>query len=94
MLKINGFYEKEIISINDGSRLGEIYDIEIDEATGRIISLIITGKRRFFGLFGKREPIIIPWDDVRIIGDEIVLVDSKYEFDKLQNNNIIKNFLD
>ena len=35
MINLNALLEKEIISLIDGSKIGEIYDVEIDEFTGR-----------------------------------------------------------
>ncbi|MEE1003410.1 MAG: YlmC/YmxH family sporulation protein [Acutalibacteraceae bacterium] len=94
MIKLNSFYEKEIISIIDGTRLGEISDIEIEESSGKIISLILTGKLRFFGLFGRKDPIIVPWESVRVIGEETVLVDVKTDINYSNKHGIIRSFLD
>ncbi len=81
--------------MKDGSRLGEVSDIEIDENNGNLISLIITGKLRLFGLLGKGEPVIIPWKSVKVIGEETILVDIQNESNNApKRNNIIKNFLD
>ena len=94
MIKLNSFYEKEIISIIDGTRLGEISDIEIEESSGKIISLILTGNLRFFGLFGRKDPIIVPWESVRVIGEETVLVDVKTDINYSNKHGIIRSFLD
>ena len=94
MIKLNSFYEKEIISIIDGTRLGEISDIEIEEKKKKIISLILTGKLRFFGLFGRKDPIIVPWESVRVIGEETVLVDVKTDINYSNKHGIIRSFLD
>ena len=94
MIKLNSFYEKEIISIIDGTRLGEISDIEIEESSGKIISLILTGKLRFFGLFVRKDPIIVPWESVRVIGEETVLVDVKTDINYSNKHGIIRSFLD
>lgn len=94
MVRINSFYEKEIISIIDGTRLGEISDIEINELSGEIVSIIISGKLRFFGLLGRGEPIIIPWGCVRVIGEETILVDTEISISKKNSaKNAIKTFL-
>jgi len=70
---------KDIINLADGRRLGQVYDLEFDESTGRILSLIIPGQPRFFGLFGRREDTVIPWGDIRKIGRDSVLVDRPAE---------------
>ena len=56
--------------------MGYISDIELDTKSGSLISLIIYGRPRFLGLFGKSEDIVIPWCDIEVIGPETVLVSS------------------
>lgn len=94
MIKINSLFDKEIISIVDGTRMGDIKDIEFNENTGEITALIISGRLRLFGFFGRKEGSIIPWKNVRVIGDETILVDS---FNQTENKNesksLIKSFL-
>jgi len=65
---------KEVINLDDGARLGYIYDIEFDIETGEVKSLIVPGHWRFLGLFGKSDDFVIPWDSITKIGDDIVLV--------------------
>ena len=67
---------KEVINVRDGSRLGNVGDIEFDTVTASIISMIIYGKLRFFGLLGREDDRVIPWENIRIIGEDIVLVDT------------------
>lgn len=74
MLNLNSLFDKDVISINDATILGEIFDIEIDENKGRINTLIIKGKLRFFGLLGRKENTVIPWECVSVIGEETILV--------------------
>ena len=70
---------KEVINIRDGTRLGNVCDIEIDTVTASVLSLVIYGKLRFFGLFGREDDRVIPWSDIRIIGEDIVLVDFEQQ---------------
>ncbi|MEE0061483.1 MAG: YlmC/YmxH family sporulation protein, partial [Acutalibacteraceae bacterium] len=53
---------KEVINSKTGSRLGFVDDVEIDTKNAVVISLIIYGRLRCFGLLGKEEDIIIKWD--------------------------------
>lgn len=72
--RIGELYEKEVICIKDGSRLGNVGDVEINTCTGSAESIIVLGKRRFFGLIGREDDLIIPWCCVEVFGDELVLV--------------------
>lgn len=71
--RITELREKEVININDGSRLGCVGDIELDTCTGQLVSIVIFG-RKWLGFFGKSEDIIVYWNDIEVIGDETILV--------------------
>lgn len=73
--RVADLQKKEVININDGKRLGFLYDIEVDLETGKIGSIIIPGGFRFFGLFGRGEEYIITFDQIKKIGDDIILVE-------------------
>ena len=67
---------KEVISVEDGARYGYVGDMEVDLETGQVRALIVPGKRRFFGLFGREEDKIIPWNAVKRFGEDIILVEK------------------
>lgn len=50
---------KEIINVRNGCRIGFPDDIEFENCTAKICRLIVYGKARFFGLFGREEDICI-----------------------------------
>ena len=77
--RINDIKRKEVVNILDGEKIGYISDIDIDLQSGKLASIIIYGRLRFFGILGKSEDIIISWDKIEVIGEEIVLV--SYEDD-------------
>ena len=81
--------EKEVISLSDGTRLGPLSDIEIDTVTSSLTALIIYGRPRLFGLLGREEDIVIPWENVKLIGDDTVLVD----FQKKEETRKKRSFL-
>lgn len=68
------FKNKEIIDISDGSKIGYLDDIVFDVKSADIISLIVFGRYRFFGLFGRGEDLFIDWEDIEIIGEDTILV--------------------
>ena len=70
---------KEVINISDGCRLGFVCDAEIDLSNGRVCAIIVPGPCRFFGFFGRGEEFIIPWDNIRRFGDDIILVEINFE---------------
>ncbi|SHF49695.1 YlmC/YmxH family sporulation protein [Ornithinibacillus halophilus] len=74
MVKLSELQVKEIIVINDGRRLGHISDLEIDPDKGRIIALIVYGREKKGGFFGKPDEIMIYWEQIVTIGSEVILV--------------------
>jgi len=75
-MRIYDFRQKEVINLADGARLGYIFDAELDPETGKIIALIIPGQGKVLGIFGKDSEFVIPWEAIKKIGDDIVLIDT------------------
>lgn len=73
--------DKQVICIKDGTILGCVCDVEIDTGCGKLIAIVIYGRPKCFGLFGRCEDIIIPWEVIEIIGEDTILVN----FDPPQN---------
>ncbi len=71
-MKLSELQLKEIIVVEDGKRLGHIFDLELDVNNGKILSLIIMGKKA--GLFGKIDEITIRWEQIVTIGSDVILV--------------------
>ena len=65
---------KEVINKSSGCRLGFVSDIEVDASCGKVSAIIIYGRPKYFGLFGKRERIRICWEDIDVIGSDTILV--------------------
>lgn len=67
--------QKEVINTRDGCRFGYICDMEIDIKTGTVDTIIIPGPGKVFGVFGREQEYQIPWDNIKKIGDDLILVD-------------------
>ena len=65
---------KEVINLQDGTRLGFVGDVEIDTENAKLTTIIIYGRSRLFGLLGRTDDIMIPWENIDVIGDETILV--------------------
>ena len=66
---------KEVINVTDGLRLGFVSDVEILLPEGKVLALVVPGPCRFFGLFGLKDDFVIPWNCIRRIGSDIILVE-------------------
>ena len=72
-------HRKEVICVSDGQRLGFIADACVEIPSGKILSIVVPGPCRLFGLLGRRDDYIIPWNRICRMGSDIVLVDIKPE---------------
>ena len=71
---INELKAKEVINIHDGARLGTLSDVEIDLENGRLVSIILPGTYRLMGFLGKEDDIVIRWEDIKKIGDDLIMI--------------------
>lgn len=72
--------QKEVINISDGRRLGFVSDVEFDLETGRIDAIVIPSGGRLLGFIGRDNEFIIPWEKIKKIGEDIILVDLDERF--------------
>lgn len=73
--KIGELKDKQVVSVKDGSVLGFVSDIELDVENGKLISIIMPGKVKGFGLLGREEDITVPWENIKVIGNDSILVE-------------------
>ncbi len=69
------FSHKEVININDGKRLGFVQDVTADLETGVITSIIVPGSMKLLNRFTTNNDIVIPWKNIKCIGEDLILVD-------------------
>ena len=72
--RIDELKNRQVVCVEDGYVLGYIGDIELDTKSGRLVSIVIFGNLKAFGLLGKEKDIVIPFEDIKVIGNETVLV--------------------
>ena len=66
--------DRQVVCVRDGTILGFVGDIELDTENGKLSSIVIFGRAKGFGIFGREDDIVIPWENIEIIGDETILV--------------------
>ena len=66
---------KEVINISDGRRLGFVQDVTANLETGVITSIIVPGSTKLFNMFSGNNDIVIPWNKIKCIGDDVILVE-------------------
>lgn len=65
---------KEVIDLETGEKLGYVDDVELDTETAALLSLVICGRERCFGLFGRESDLVIPFARIRLIGRDTILI--------------------
>lgn len=73
---IDDLKAKEVICVSDGAKLGFVSDVEIDLESGRLVSVIVQGSYKFMGMFGKEEDIVIKWENIKKIGDDVIIIED------------------
>ena len=69
------FKHKEVVNIKDGKRLGYVQDVCADLESGRITSIIVPGNNKLFKFFSGSDDVVIPWENIKCIGEDIILVE-------------------
>lgn len=75
MKRTSDFRNKEVINVDDGKRLGFVCDVEVNLEQGKIDSIVIPAPLHITNFFAQNKDYVIPWENIRKIGDDIILVD-------------------
>lgn len=84
--------DKQVICIKDGRFLGYVADVEVDTCNGKLISIIVPQRGKFFGLFGREDDLIISWCDIEVIGDDTILVGGEIRSPIRKKRKFFNNF--
>ena len=76
-MELSRLSRKEIINLYDGARLGYVgeSDLVIDGENGTIKAIIILQKGLGVKMARSARELVIPWDSVKKIGEEVLIVD-------------------
>ena len=69
-MRLSDLQNKDIVSINDGKRIGKIIDVILDK-NGNMVSLII--QRNRFSMLPSSE-VEIKWNQIKTIGQDVILI--------------------
>ncbi len=67
--------QKEVVNVLDGARLGYISDLVIDMSSGKVTAIVVPGPMRLSFLFKGERDSVIPWQCIRKVGEDVVLVE-------------------
>ena len=58
-----------------GEGFGFVQDVTADLESGVITSIIVPGSNKVLSMFGGGNDIVIPWQSIKCIGDDVILVE-------------------
>ncbi len=74
-MRLSELQEKDIINMSNGKNLGKIIDVTVEE--GKIYNFVIEPKRFFFSFFRHYDEVLIKWDEINTIGEDVILIKFK-----------------
>lgn len=69
------FRQKEVINIKDGKMLGFVIDVDAELTNGAIKSIVVAQVGKLIKSLGGKNNITIPWSNVKLIGEDVILVE-------------------
>ncbi len=66
---------KEVVNTCDGKRLGNIIDMVFDSSCARVLGFIVPAEKSLFSFLKSNNDIFIPYNRIRKIGKDIILVE-------------------
>lgn len=86
MVRIYDIKQKEVINSKDCKRLGYVADVEIDLKDGKLKKLIVPGPAKVLGVLGRDKEYQINWNQIKQIGDDVILVEIDEEKDLVKSD--------
>ena len=69
------FRQKEVVNITNGKILGFVIDVDAELANGSIKSIVVAQIGKLIKSIGGKNNITIPWSNVKLIGEDVILVE-------------------
>lgn len=72
-MRLSELAKKDVININDGSKIGNITDILIDDK-GYVLSLVVDKSNFSFSFFTTKDEMLIDFNNIEKIGEDVIIV--------------------
>ncbi len=69
------FRQKEVVNVRDGKILGFVIDVDAELTNGAIKSIVVAQVGKLIKSLGGKNNITIPWNNVKLIGEDVILVE-------------------
>jgi len=84
LFKISDLGLRDIVNLVDGAKLGPVKDVHFDPETGKVISLVLSSGRKYLGLLSAGSDVVVPWENIKKIGVDTILVEVEAAAKALQ----------
>lgn len=74
MMKAYDLRQREVIDIETAERLGYVSDVDVEFESGIIRAIVVPKAHGMLRLFTKDQDYVIPWEDIAVIGKQVILV--------------------
>lgn len=78
-MRLSDLQNKDVINMNDGKKIGNIIDVNID-MSGKMNGLIVEKTKFFISMFTSKDEVEIKWDQIEKIGEDVILVKTSFWF--------------
>ena len=72
-MRLSELAKKDVININDGSKIGNITDILIDDKV-YVLSLVVDKSNFSFSFFTAKDEMLIDFNNIEKIGEDVIIV--------------------
>lgn len=72
-MRLSDLQHKDVVNINDGTKIGNIIDIRLDEK-GNMDGLIVEKNKFIISMFTSSNEVEIKWSQISKIGEDVILV--------------------
>jgi YlmC/YmxH family sporulation protein len=79
-----------MVNIYVGMRMGTVgeSDMLVNGQTGEIVSIILPNRGNAFTFWADRQKLVIPWEAVKKVGREVIVVDLDQTHMRVKNHTI------
>lgn len=72
-MRLSDLQHKDVVNVNDGSKIGNIIDVKID-SKGNMDGLIVEKSKFIISMFTNSSEVEIKWSQIEKIGEDVILV--------------------
>lgn len=75
-MRLSELQRKDIISLNNGRKVGRIIDVDINASTGQLDKIIIETTKLFRSILSSERDISIKFNQIKKMGEDVILIDT------------------